>query len=39
MEKSKEVTPTAGPVRVNTSRQILVHDPGGFLAVLMERTN
>jgi catechol 2,3-dioxygenase-like lactoylglutathione lyase family enzyme len=31
--------PTGGPTRVNTSRQILVRDPGGFLVLLMQRTS
>jgi hypothetical protein len=31
--------PTGGPTRVDTSRQILVRDPGGFLVLLMQRVN
>lgn len=31
--------PTAGPMRVNTSRQILIHDPAGFLILLMQRAS
>ena len=30
---------TAGPLRVRTSRQVLVHDPGGFPVLLMQRVN